>query len=70
LNSESGIDFDAKIGVITIFDENADAFFALVKDHFEASAAVYGWGFGLTTNVRNAASQPHKFVCTLFSVFA
>lgn len=56
MNSECGIDLDAKIGVIAILDEDADAFLALIKDHFEATAAIYGGGFGFPTHVRNTAS--------------
>ena len=56
MNSESGVDLDAKIGVVAIFDEDAEAFLAPVKNRFETSAAIYGGGFGFTTNVRNTAS--------------
>lgn len=69
LYSKSGIHWEAKFGVIAIFDEDTDAFFGVIKDLFKVSATIYSGGIGTTTNVRKTTSKSNKFVSTIFSVF-
>lgn len=62
--SKSGINLEAKGGIIFIFDEEAKAFLALFKELFEAGAAINGGGFGITTNVWKTSGESYHLVCT------
>ncbi|KAF7836990.1 Protein YLS3 [Senna tora] len=69
VEGESGIEGDAEVGVVAVFDEDAEALHALLHHLFETTTAIDGGSFGLTTNVWKARSQPYQLVRALFSVF-
>ena len=69
LQSEGGVDFEAKIGVITVFDEDTKALLALLHHVLQSTAAVERWSLGVAAYVRQARREPHELVRALCSVF-
>lgn len=60
--SKGAINFEAKIRIILVLDENTKAFLALLHHLFQPTAAVNGWHFGIATDIRQARGEAYELV--------